>query len=265
MTRRLFLAWLLLAFTSISCATTAPVSQTAGQSVLLVLAHPDDESVIGGVLGRLQKLGVPVYAVYMTRGEGSPVNRLDPEHKHPELSVSVLRPREMEGAAAFYGFKKYEFLDQKDAGYTTNVPEFLAKNLWDFPKIEAGVVKMAELARPTIVITMLPRHEHTHAHHQIAARVAISLLSQGRLGPRVEGLYGSPEIDWEEPGTFAVEEQIGLHFPRTPEWSAYQIKGASFHKTQDTAYMVFTNDEVLMPLWEKPGHVSLIRALSSRR
>lgn len=228
---------------------------------LLILAHPDDESVFGGVIGRLRRDGVPVWAVYLTRGEGSPTNHVDPSGKHPQLSVAVLRPREMEGAARFYGFAKYEFLNQKDAGYTTNVPEFLEKRLWNFARIEDAIADIAREARPTLVLTMLPRHEATHAHHQLAARTAIKLFAQGRLGEQVEGIYASPEIDWEQPGTFAVEEQVGLHFPRTPEWSRYQARGAAFHRTQDTGHRTFTTDEVLVPVWERAGTAPFLRTL----
>jgi LmbE family N-acetylglucosaminyl deacetylase len=239
------------------------------ESVLCVYAHPDDETAVGGILGRLKEAGVPVFAVYLTRGEGSPTNHVDPGGNDPAKAVGVLRPHELQGAATYHGFKRLEILGQPDAGYTTDPAEFLKKGLWDFAAIDRGITAMAAEARPTVVLTMLPRHGGTHAHHQLAAREAIKLFAQGALGDRVQGIYGEPEIDWDEPGAFAVEEQLGLHFPRTTRsaktgltWSEYQARGAAFHQTQDTGHRVFTSDEVLLPLWERPGATSIVRRLA---
>jgi len=246
-----------------------PPPAPARDAVLCVYAHPDDETAVGGILGRLAEARVPVYAVYLTRGEGSPTNHVDPAGKDPSKAVGLLRPKELQAAAAYHGFRQLEILGQPDAGYTTDPDAFLKKGLWDFAAIDRGITALAAVAQPTVVLTMLPRHGNTHAHHQWAAREAIKLFAEGRLGDRVQGIYGEPEIDWDEPGAFAVEEQLGLHFPRTTRsartgltWSEYQARGAAFHQTQDTGHRVFTSDEVLLPLWERPGVSSIIRRLA---
>ena len=44
--------------------------QPLTDSVLLVLAHPDDETMIGSLLIHLKDANIPVHALYATMGEG---------------------------------------------------------------------------------------------------------------------------------------------------------------------------------------------------
>jgi LmbE family N-acetylglucosaminyl deacetylase len=243
-------------------------------SVLLIFAHPDDETMVGGVLGRLQEAKVSVCALYLTRGEGSPENLVDPSHSDPKKDVGILRPKELRKAARYHGFKKLVILKEADRGYTTDADEFLQEQNWDLERIEEQILAMVHEAKPSVIITMLPEHDATHAHHQIAGRMVMRLFEEGKLGASVQAIYAGLEHDWKDKGTFRKEMKDGLRFSRKAfskkfqmTWSEYQAKGAAFHQTQTTGHRVFMTDEILYPLYEKPGKVSLIRRLlrSDRR
>src|SRR6266545_5736091 len=84
-------------------------------TLLLVHAHPDDESVsTGGAMMKARADGHRVVVVTATRGEAGEIYNMDPEATRPHLGE--VRTKELEAAARILGVNRGEFLDYRDSG-----------------------------------------------------------------------------------------------------------------------------------------------------
>ncbi|KAB2903564.1 MAG: PIG-L family deacetylase [Anaerolineae bacterium] len=128
------------------------------QSMLVVLAHPDDESFpLGGTLAKYAALGVQITLICATKGEaGIP--------SLPQEKVALLRERELRAAAAVLGLSEVRFLGWKD-GELAKVDESIA--------IQQLLPILREI-HPQVVITFGPdgisgHPDHIAVHHWTAA------------------------------------------------------------------------------------------------
>jgi LmbE family N-acetylglucosaminyl deacetylase len=159
-------------------AQLAPVAQDLGASglglalrrlpitarVLMVTAHPDDES--GGVLVRLERgLGVRTALLTLTRGEGGQ-NEIGPELNE---ELGVLRTGELaavhrlDGVEQFFG-RSYEF------GFSFSVDETLEK--WGREEALSDVVRVIRAFRPDVILTLPLEGPGGGQHHQASALLA---------------------------------------------------------------------------------------------
>jgi hypothetical protein len=84
-------------------------------TLLLVHAHPDDESIsTGGVMMKAKKDGHRVVLVTATRGEAGEIHNMDADSTRPRLGE--VRTEEMRRAAEILGVDRTEFLDYRDSG-----------------------------------------------------------------------------------------------------------------------------------------------------
>jgi len=107
------------------------------QSLLAVIAHPDDESYrVGGTLSLLAKKGTQVWVLCATRGEMGILN-LDPGE------VGQIRQTELECACRALGINPPLFLDYQD-GTLAEVDE---------EKAVGHVVQIIRQKRPQVLLT----------------------------------------------------------------------------------------------------------------
>ncbi len=137
--------------------------------ILLVVAHPDDESGdVGGYLARaVLDEHRRVAVVYATRGDGgsSAVSN--------EKGTALGAEREIEGrrALASLGVMNVWFLNAPDVP-SQNVLRSLER--WDHGSVLGQVVRLVRLTRPEVILTWLPAcvAGENHSDHQAAAIVA---------------------------------------------------------------------------------------------
>jgi LmbE family N-acetylglucosaminyl deacetylase len=87
---------------------------TQNRKLLVVLAHPDDETFgMGGTLALYAQQGVEVHLVCATRGE---VGEVEPERLEGFDSIGALREHELCCAADVLGLRKVHFLGYRDSG-----------------------------------------------------------------------------------------------------------------------------------------------------
>src|ERR1700722_1246104 len=88
--------------------------------VLLVLAHPDDETMMGPLLMKFKDQGVEVGAIYATQGEGGEivVKFENPKNikkaSRPPSEMAKLRMQELALAASDFGFSTVKDLYMPD-------------------------------------------------------------------------------------------------------------------------------------------------------
>ena len=140
------------------------------QTILAVLAHPDDESFgMGGTLALYARRGCNVYLVCATRGE---VGTVDPEHMRSYKSIAELREAELRCAAEHLGLKDVFFLDYRDSGMpgSDDNRHPNAQVAHPVEEVAGKVVKYIRELKPDAVLTFDPiggyRHpDHIHIHN----------------------------------------------------------------------------------------------------
>jgi len=167
-------------------AAQAPKSPPATQpddrlkaDVLLVVAHPDDETGVSAYLARLLDQHKRVAAVYLTRGEAGHNN----EGAERAASLGAVREMELRHAMTKLGVENVWFLDGLDTP-SQNVLQSLGR--WHHGAALEEVVRMVRLTRPEVIITWLPAVfiGENHGDHQ----------ASGVLATEAFDLAGDPSV-----------------------------------------------------------------------
>ncbi|MGQ9681406.1 MAG: PIG-L deacetylase family protein [Anaerolineae bacterium] len=140
-----------------------------GRSLLVVLAHPDDESFgMGGTLARYASEGVRVTLVCATRGEAG-IEGLSPEQ------AGQLRERELCAAAAVLGIAQVTFMGYRDGELALAEQEVAVNQL---------VTAMRE-AQPQVVITFGPDGITGHPDHVAIHQLTSAAFDRAGLPARL--------------------------------------------------------------------------------
>jgi N-acetyl-1-D-myo-inositol-2-amino-2-deoxy-alpha-D-glucopyranoside deacetylase len=148
------------------------------QTILAVLAHPDDESFgMGGTLALYASRSADVYLVCATRGE---VGEVAPEMLKGFQSIAELRESELRCAAGFLGLKDVFFLDYRDSGMPGSPdnqhPQALAAQPLD--EVAANVVCYIRDLKPQVVLTFDPIGGYRHPDHIAIQRATVRAFEQ---------------------------------------------------------------------------------------
>src|SRR6478736_5299417 len=135
--------------------------------VLLIVAHPDDETGVVPYLVQLIDQKKHVAVVYTTHGEAGH-NNMGPERAQ---SLGAAREMELRHAMASVGIDNVWFLSGRDTP-SQNVLQSLAN--WRQGEVEEELVRMVRLTRPEVIITWMPGFfvGENHGDHQAAGVLA---------------------------------------------------------------------------------------------
>lgn len=143
------------------------------QSILVILAHPDDpEFFLGATIARWVRLGHRVSYCLLTRGDkGASDPRVDP------VELSQRREKEQRAAAGVLGVKDVRFLD------------FLDGCLIDTLEARQAVTRVIRELRPDILVTCdplnyFPSDNHiNHPDHRAAGQIVVNAAFPGAGSP----------------------------------------------------------------------------------
>jgi N-acetyl-1-D-myo-inositol-2-amino-2-deoxy-alpha-D-glucopyranoside deacetylase len=125
----------------------------AGERVLAIFAHPDDESFLaGGTLAACAKAGREVILLCLTRGEQGPI--ASPRIAR-RATLGTVRAAELEAAGRALGAAVVECLDYPDGGLAGVAPAL----------IQARLVGLIRDWRPAAIITFGPEGFYWHPDH----------------------------------------------------------------------------------------------------
>lgn len=134
--------------------------------LLLVVAHPDDESAFAGYLARaVLDEGRTAAVVYLADGVGGQ-SVSGTEHGR---SLGYVRQFEARSALALLGIEKVWFLGGRGA-FSTNVLKSLAG--LEHGALVERLVDLVRLTRPEVILTWIPANLGDHADHQASGVLA---------------------------------------------------------------------------------------------
>ncbi len=178
--------------------------------ILLLLAHPDDESFMAaGVAGVYADRGVRTALVCATRGGAGKAG--DPPVA-PREALPQVRTEELRRACEIAGIVLLEILDYPDQGLAAASPEAIRERL----------VRAIRQERPRIVVTFDPNGLNGHPDHIAIGRFAIDALGaaadprwvpEAGSAHRVDRLlWPAPVLPWEEWRPNVLARMPGVDF-----------------------------------------------------
>ena len=169
-----------LIFVSLWCAPLF----AAGPAVLIVVAHPDDESCFSATSYRIaRELGGRVDEVVITNGEGGfRYSSLAEAYYDLDLTqqgsgrarLPDIRKQEMLKAGRVLGIGEFFFFGQPDQGFTEDIKEAVAG--WDQELVSQRLKQNLTTTHYDFVFTLFPTNE-THGHHKLAAMFALQAVA----------------------------------------------------------------------------------------
>jgi len=144
-----------------------------GKKLLVVLAHPDDETFgMGGTLANYGHLGAEIHLICATRGE---VGEVSEEDMNGYDSIGDLRENELRCAAGMLGIHKIYFLGYRDSGMPGSDQNQHPNAFINAPidEVTLKIVKIIRSVKPDVVITFDPLGGYLHPDHIAAHKAAV--------------------------------------------------------------------------------------------
>ncbi|CAF4521105.1 unnamed protein product [Rotaria sp. Silwood1] len=160
-------------------------------AVLVVIAHPDDETLFAGFIYALvHKINAIVDLVCITNGEGGFKYSAPSEHLYDNLQLSKesigrqhlprIRKQELLASGKILGIRKFFFFDQLDLKYDRNVDIVFAEQ-WNKEIIIQLLEQIIKTGNNTqgydIMLIMLPSTE-SHGHHTASGLLALETIER---------------------------------------------------------------------------------------
>lgn len=134
-------------------------------SLVAVLAHPDDESFgMGGTLALYAQKGVAIYLICATRGEAG---EMEADCLEGYDSIAQRRESELRCAAELLGITSVQFLDYRDSGMSGSPDNQHPQALVNAPvaNVAQQIANHIRRLRPQVIITFDPIGGYKHPDH----------------------------------------------------------------------------------------------------
>lgn len=152
-------------------------------TILVLVAHPDDETILmGGTLALLARKGIAVHVASLTRGEGGEVG--EPPVAERE-GLGDAREQEMVAAVRALGGRSLTFLGYVDP--TVGPGEALFAPEHDPVMLAGQIVNSIKQIKPEAVLTHGSNGEYGHPAHLLLHRMALAAVSS--LGEGAPSLW----------------------------------------------------------------------------
>jgi LmbE family N-acetylglucosaminyl deacetylase len=149
------------------------------RTLLLVFAHPDDETFLtGGIACKYAADGVRVVLATATRGESGKAG--DPPRCAPD-DLPALRQEELRRAAAILGIAETHLLGYRDRELAAAPPD----------QIREQLVVLIRRYRPSVIVSFDPNGGNLHPDHVAISRFATDAVSAA-ADPRWSPSAGAP-------------------------------------------------------------------------
>ena len=158
-------------------------------SVLVVIAHPDDETLFGGFIHALTyKLNASVDLVCVTNGEGGYPHSGASEPLYSNLKLSTetigrkhlprIRQQELLGSARIVGIRKTFFFDQRDLKSTRDIHSIFTEQ-WNkelvIEQFKQTIQNGNGIDGYDLMVIILP-NVNSHGHHTASGLLALETI-----------------------------------------------------------------------------------------
>lgn len=216
--------------------TIAAFSQQS-KKILLVNAHPDDESGCAATVYKVTKeLNGTVDLAVITNGEaGFKYSTLAESIYGVELTdekigreyLPTIRKKELMAGGEWVGIRNYFFFDQLDTKYTLDADTVL-RMVWDTTYIVKRLMSLITKEKYDYIFCLLPTKE-THGHHKAATILALETVKRLPIKSRpvILGVSGGKITDSirntftglkEYPITYLEPNSLVFTFDRTTKF-----------------------------------------------
>lgn len=240
-------------------ANTLTFSQiTSPPKVLIVTAHPDDETGCAATVYAItHHLKGKVDLALFTNGEGGykystlaeDIYGLElTEEKIGREYLPSIRKRELLSAGKIIGIRDYYFFDQKDNRYTLDEREVL-DSIWDINLIKHRLKDIISKNQYDFIFCLIPVPE-THGHHKAATILALNVIKElsENMKPVILAMSVSKKADSLK---YSFSELKG--YPETK--LAEGIKPFVFDRTRKFSFKKVLDYKVIVN-WEIAEHKS---------
>ncbi len=170
--------------------------------LLLVMAHPDDESMgAGGLVLRHTRNGVAVHLICATYGEAGWMGR---PHGSKAADLPEIRAQELEEAAQALALSSVELWDYPDAGLAHSDQKELTQRIWE----QIGKV------RPRVVVGWGPDGGYGHPDHiamGACTDAAVAAMTEGERPALYHLAIDGQLADFYHEATHLVPSSNGFH------------------------------------------------------
>ncbi|WCT10668.1 PIG-L family deacetylase [Mucilaginibacter jinjuensis] len=249
-------------------------NSSTGPHVLVVMAHPDDESTFSASLYKITKEQHGTVDLFIiTNGEaGYKYCTLAENYYHLELTdekvgrsnLPRIRKQEIKNAGHILGINKYYFLDQKDSHYGLDEKDPLDTS-WNVNLIKRRLRNVLAEGHYDFIFSMLPETA-THGQHKAATLLALDVVSNlpadSRpivLGARIRNKtdtafrytqYAGYQVSKSltDTATFNVDRTASFSFKHRVNYKVVVNWEIAEHKSQGVMQMAM-NDGDLEEFW----------------
>ncbi|CAF1329440.1 unnamed protein product [Rotaria sordida] len=167
------------------------ITLTAVLAVLVVIAHPDDETLFGGFIHALtHKLNASVDLICVTNGEGGYAHAEASEPLYNNLKLSTesigrkhlprIRQQELFGSGRILGIRKYFFYDQIDLKSTRDINQIFTEQWnkeWVIEQFQRTITTGNGVNGYDLMIVILP-NVNSHGHHTASGLLALQAIQR---------------------------------------------------------------------------------------
>ena len=161
--------------------------------LLLLLAHPDDESFfIAGTVARLAAAGRPAGLVCATRGQAGALGPHGATPLATRATIGAVREQELRDACAILHLDVVALLDYEDKQLAAADPD----------EIRATLVRTLRAERPRVVATFDPNGVTRHPDHIAISRFtadAVTAAADPRWAPELGPAHRVRRVVWPSP------------------------------------------------------------------
>src|ERR1051325_5748450 len=233
--------WSILAALAVGIVMLPPTSaaQNRPRTIVVLLAHADDESAAGPALARYAREGVQVQMIVVTDGSGGSGTQTylqRPDSGPVGDALAKARADEARCAATALGARDPILLGFPDGK--------LGDNLGDrglMTRLTDRIAKEIERLQPDVVVTWGPDGGTGHPDHRIVSNIATQLLRFGAPGMPERLFYMYLPVEMirlanpqrgEPPLLFPPAKYFTVKVPFTPADLDAAIRTMACHKTQ---------------------------------